>query len=81
MSDDGGGHRRKNDVSDRELEPRDIGVGGAAIQLATEIEFATPFELREAARTLDDMGNDPATKQTLRPIYRALSDVIKLALK
>lgn len=62
---------------EREIEPVDPSIASVAIQLVNEIEFATPFELREAARSLDDMGNDPATSAKLRPMYRALSDVVK----
>lgn len=63
--------------AERELEPVDPSITSLAIKLVNEIEFATPFDLREAARSLDDMGNDPATSAKLRPMYRALSDVVK----
>jgi hypothetical protein len=49
-----------------------------AASLINEIVDASPFELREAVRDLDDIGNDPATSARLRPLYRALSDVVKL---
>jgi len=63
--------------AERELEPADPSLTSRAIALVNEIEFSTPFELRQAARDLDDLGNDPATSAKLRPMYRALSDVIK----
>lgn len=49
--------------------------------LISSINAATPFELREAARALDDTANNPATNARDRKLYRALSDVVKLALK
>lgn len=52
-------------------------IAGRAGALIQAIEFGSPAELREAARSLDDLGNDPATSAKLRPMYRALSDVIK----
>lgn len=52
-------------------------VADAAVKLISKIEFASPFEIREAARQLDDIGNDPRTSAKLRPLYRALSDVVK----
>lgn len=52
-------------------------IVGSATELVQAIEFASPAELREAARQLDDVGSDPATSAKLRPMYRALSDVVK----
>lgn len=49
--------------------------------LVSSVNAATPFELREAARALDDTANNPTTNARDRKLYRALSDVVKLALK
>jgi hypothetical protein len=55
----------------------DTALTAKANSLVIEMELASPSELREAARQLDDIGNDPATSAELRALYRALSDVIK----